>query len=57
MKKMTWFLCGVLALALSGYGVQQAAAKNDSTISIAGSTAMQPLLKAAAIAQKKYHHH
>ena len=52
MKKITWLLSGILALALSGCGVQQAAAKNDTTITIAGSTAMQPLLKAAAKAPK-----
>ncbi|WP_125707147.1 phosphate ABC transporter substrate-binding protein [Lacticaseibacillus porcinae] len=52
MKKLTWLLCSLLVLGLTGCGIHQATAKNDPTITIAGSTAMQPLLKAAANAQK-----
>lgn len=48
MKKLTWLLYGLLAFTLSGCGMQQATAQNDHRLTIAGSTAMQPLLTAAA---------
>lgn len=52
MQKLTWFIIGVVALTLAGCGVPQASAKNSDVITIAGSTAMQPLLKASAKATK-----
>lgn len=52
MKKRIWLLCGLLVASLSGFGIQQAVAKNEPKISIAGSTAMQPLLQAVV----KQHH-